>query len=66
MHLCEFRMAFFPGRQIGLLVVSAHGDLGGLVLVLPVIDQAVVDEAARFKHPVQLTGLCLRGIEPDL
>ena len=46
----EFGMALLPLRQVGLLSVAPDGDVCGVVLELPVIDQAIVDESAGFKR----------------
>ena len=46
----EFGVALLPLRQVGLLNVAPDGDVCGVVLELPVIDQAIVDESAGFKR----------------
>ena len=46
----EFGVALLPLRQVGLLSVAPDGDVCGVVLELPVIDQAIVDESAGFKR----------------
>ena len=45
----EFGMVFLPLWQVGLLNVPAYRDLGGVVLELPVIEQAVVNKTAGFE-----------------
>ena len=45
----EFGMVFLPGRQVRLLREVAHGDFGGVVLELPVVDEAIVNESAGFE-----------------
>ena len=45
----EFGMVFLPGRQVRLLREVAHGDFGGVVLELPVFDEAIVNESAGFE-----------------
>lgn len=46
----EFCVVFLPHGQVGLLCISAHGNLCGVVLKLSVVDQAVVNKAAGFER----------------
>ena len=48
-NLFKFGMVFLPGRQVRLLREVAYRDFGGVMLELPVVDEAVVNEAARFE-----------------
>ena len=48
-NLFKFGMVFLPGRQVRLLREVAYRDFGGVILELPVVDEAVVNEAARFE-----------------
>ena len=46
----EFGVALLPLRQVGLLSVAPDGDVCGVVLELPVVDEAIVDEATGFER----------------
>ena len=46
----EFGVALLPFWQVGLLSVAANKDFGGVVLELPVVDEATVNEATGLKR----------------
>ena len=48
-NLFKFGVVFLPGGQVRLLREVAYRDFGGVILELPVVDEAVVNEAARFE-----------------